>query len=93
MEVSDSFTPLPLYPRYPLGMRLDGFQSQSRSFREETKILPISGIESQSCNQSLYRLSYPGSCVSYGSHNRQIFFSPKQHEPVDLCGGDVMCFL
>jgi hypothetical protein len=31
-------------------------------------------------------------CVSYGSFNKQRFFLPKYHQPVDLCNGVVTCF-
>jgi hypothetical protein len=69
-----SFTPRSLYPRgkspwYPLARRLG--LPQSRSGRHgEVKILDPIGIRtptprSSTRSQSLYRLSYPGSCCFF----------------------------
>jgi hypothetical protein len=60
-----SFTPRPLYPRYPLYRRFG--EPKSRSGRHgEMKILAPPGLELRilrppALSQSLYRLSYPGS--------------------------------
>jgi hypothetical protein len=40
-----SFTPWPLYPRYPLDRKLDEPQSQSGRGGEERKSRPVPGIE------------------------------------------------
>jgi hypothetical protein len=52
-------TPRPLYPRYPLGRRLGGRQSQYVSCGDEKK-LPLPGIEPgrPARSPSLYRLGY-----------------------------------
>jgi hypothetical protein len=56
-----SFTPLPLYPRYPLDRRLGGPQSRSGRCGEE-KILDHTGTLGRPArSQSLYRLRYPSS--------------------------------
>jgi hypothetical protein len=66
-------TSRPLYPQgkshwYPLGRRLGGPQSRSgRGGEEKNSQPPPPEIEPRSsdrpiCSQSLYRLSYPGSC-------------------------------
>jgi hypothetical protein len=76
-----SFTPRPLYPRYPLYRRLGGPQSQSRRW-EKWILLTLPGLELQSlgraaCSQSLYRLRYPGlmSLIKYTQIGR-IFGQP-----------------
>jgi hypothetical protein len=61
-----SFTPLPLYPRYPFYRRLGGPQSRSERYGE-VKIFTLPGLElppPPDCparRQSLYQLTNPGS--------------------------------
>jgi hypothetical protein len=67
-----SFTPRPLYPRYPLDRRLGGPQSRF-GWRSERKILDSTGtwiptLHRPVRSQSLYRLSYPGSIVVVVRH-------------------------
>jgi hypothetical protein len=71
------FTPRPLYlqgksPQYPLDRRLDEPQNQSVRGGEEKNSEPPPGLEPRSSDrparsQSLYRLSYTGSCSLFGS--------------------------
>jgi hypothetical protein len=68
-----SFTPLPLYPRYPLDRRLGGPQSQS-GWRGEEKILYPTGTRTPTPSSSSWEM-YCVFCFKHSRHSQCLLAS------------------